>query len=95
MWNGLLPSLVPVLRRLGVSFSTAEASGRALARIVTEPYLGGVSGRYFEIDDESRTSQESYDRSKAEELWETSAVLVGLGPRETPLRVAAAATGST
>ena len=94
MWNGLLPSLVPVLRRLGVSFSTAEASGRALARIVTEPYLGGVSGRYFEIDDESRSSQESYDRSKAEELWETSTRQVSLGTRETPLRFAATTSGA-
>ena len=93
VWNGLLPPLVPALRRLGVPFSTAENSGRALARIVTEPSLGGVSGRYFEIDGESSSSRESYDRSKAEELWETSAVLVGLGPRETPLRVAATASG--
>jgi len=93
VWNGLLPPLVPALRRLGVPFSTVESSGRALARVVMEPSLGGVSGRYFEIDKESRSSQESHDRSKAEELWETSAVLVGLGPRETPLRVAATASG--
>ena len=94
VWNGLLPSLVPVLRRLGVPFSTAEASGRALARIVTEPSLGGVSGRYFEIDEESSSSRESYDRSKAEELWETSAKLVSLGTRETPLRFAATTSGA-
>lgn len=87
--------LVPILRRLGVPFSTAEASGRVLARIVTDPSLEGVSGRYFEIGEEARSSEESYDREKAQELWETSAALVGLAPGETPLRVAAAATGIT
>jgi len=58
---------------------------------VTDPYLEGVSGRYFEIDQDARSSEESYDLEKAGELWEESAVLVGLVPEETPLRVAAAA----
>ncbi|MDP9478441.1 MAG: SDR family NAD(P)-dependent oxidoreductase [Actinomycetota bacterium] len=92
-WDRGAARLVPILRRLGVPFSTAETSGRALARLVTDPSLEGVSGRYFEIDEEARSSEESYDREKARELWETSAALVGLGPRETPLRVAAAAPG--
>jgi hypothetical protein len=58
---------------------------------VTDPYLEGVSGRYFEIDEEARSSEESYDLKRAEELWEESLVLVGLAPEETPLRVVAAA----
>jgi len=62
-----------------------------LARLVTDPSLEGVSGRYFEIYEEARSSEESYDLEKAQELWEESARLVGLGPRETPLRFAAAA----
>ena len=94
VWNGLLPPLVPILYRLGFPFSTAEASGRALARLVTEPSLEGVSGRYFEIDEEGRSSEESYDREKVTELWETSAALVGLRPEETPLRVASTASGA-
>lgn len=94
VWNGLLPPLVPILYRLGIPFSTAEASGRALARLVTEPSLQGVSGRYFEIGEEARSSEESCDREKAAELWETSATLVGLRPGETPLRVTATASGT-
>lgn len=90
-WDGGVARLVPVLRRLGVPFSTPEASGRALARLVTDPLLEGVSGRYFEIGEEARSSEESYDLGKARELWETSAALVGLRPRDTPLRIAAAA----
>ena len=58
---------------------------------MTDPYLEGVSGRYFEIDEEARSSEESYDLKRAEELWEESVVLVGLVPEETPLRVVAAA----
>lgn len=94
VWNGLLPPLVPILHRLGVPFSTAEASGEALAHLVTEPSLEGVSGRYFEIGEEGRSSEESYDRGKAAELWETSATLVGLRPEETPLRAASTASGA-
>ena len=90
-WDRGVARLVPVLRRLGVRFSTAEASGRALARLVTDASLEGVSGRYFEIDEEARSSEESYDRENATELWETSAALVGLVPEESPLRVVAAA----
>ena len=87
--------LVPILRRLGVPFGTPEASGRVLARLVTDPSLEGVSGTYFEIDERARSSEESYDREKARELWEASAALVGLEPAETPLRATAAAPGAS
>src|SRR5918994_3303248 len=90
-WDRGVARLVPVLRRLGVPFSTPEASGRALARLVTDPSLEGVSGRYFEIGEVACSSEESYDLGKARELWETGAALVCLGPRDTPLRIAAAA----
>jgi len=90
-WDRGVRRLVPILRRLGVPFSTAEASGRALARLVTDPSFEGVSGRYIEIDEEARSSEESYDLKKAGELWEESAVLVGLVPEETRLRVVSAA----
>src|SRR5918993_1286355 len=92
-WDRGVGRLVPIPRRWGVPFSTAEASGRALARLVTDPSLEGVSGRYFEIYEEARSSEESYDLEKAQELWEESAAMVGLGPRETPLRVAATTPG--
>lgn len=74
---------MPVLKRLGIPFGTAETSGRVLARMVTDPALQGVSGRYFEIEREARSSEESYDREKARELWEASAELVRLRPDET------------
>ncbi len=94
-WDRGMARLVPVLRSLGVPFSTPEASGRALARLVDDPFLRGVSGRYFEIDQEARSSEESYERGKAAELWEASAALVGLASGETPLAVGAAAPGAS
>ena len=93
-WDKGAGRLVPVLRRLGVPFSTPEASGRALARLVTDPSLEGISGRYFEVGGEARSSEESYDREKAAELWETSAELVGLGPEESPLQARMAGSGA-
>ena len=63
-------------------------SGRALARLVTDPQLEGVSGRYFQGFRDVPSSKESYDGGKAAELWATSAALVQLGRDETPLRAA-------
>ena len=83
VWDKGVALLVPVLRRLSIPFSTAEASGRALAKMVTDPTLEGVSGRYFEIGKEAYSSEESYDQNKAKELWEGSAKLVRLSAGDT------------
>ncbi len=90
-WDKGLTLLLPVFERFGIAMSTAEASGKALARLVTDPALDGVSGRYFEIGEAARSSTESYDEKRAAELWETSAGLVGLKPEETRPGVAPAA----
>ena len=94
-WDKGVALLLPVFKRFGIAISTAEASGEALARLVTDPTLDGVSGRYFEIGEVACSSTESYDEKKAAELWETSAGLVGLKPEETPLGVAPTARGSS
>ncbi len=44
VWNGLLPSYVAILRRMGIPFSTAEASGRALAASWQIPPFGACPG---------------------------------------------------
>lgn len=79
----VLPLLVPVFGMFEVRVHTVEESGGALARLVTDPELEGVSGRYFEGGKEARSSELSYDREKAAELWETSAELVGLDAEDT------------
>lgn len=86
-WNVGVTLLLPLCRRMGIAMSTAHDSGRALAHLVMDPAIEGVSGGYFEMGKNARSSEESYDRNKAIELWETSVDLVGLRPEESPLRI--------
>ncbi len=76
MWRYLLPMLV----LLPINAHTPRTSGRNLARLILDPSLDGVTGRYFEGTRERRSSQESYDEAKAAELWTGSAALAGLNP---------------
>lgn len=84
--NRVLPRLLPLLGFLGVNVNSTGSSGKNLARLVLDPKLEGVSGRYFEGEKEIRSSELSYDRKNAAELWEASTELVRLRPEETPLR---------
>ena len=79
LWDRVLPKL----RFVVPGINSVEGSGRALARLVTDPALAGVTGRYYEGEREVESSPESHDRDKARELWETSAEMVGLQPHET------------
>ncbi len=81
-WNVFLPLLRPMMP--GVK--SPDASGKALARLVLDPSLEKISGKYFDGMEEGASSQESYDQQKARELWETSAEVVKLQPTETILR---------
>lgn len=86
-WKVLLPRLrfaMPYMR-------SPETAGKALARLVLDPALGSMSGKYFDGFDERPSSRESYDQRKAVELWETSAAVVQLQPSETILKVERAA----
>ncbi len=76
-WNVLLP-LMPGIK-------SKETSGKELARLVLDPALERVSGKYFAGMEERPSSQESYDQQKAALLWEGSAELVKLQPTETIL----------
>jgi NAD(P)-dependent dehydrogenase (short-subunit alcohol dehydrogenase family) len=59
---------------------TAQESGEALARLVTDPDLAAITRRYFEGRREIRSSDESYNDERAEELWKASvAMTAGTG----------------
>jgi NAD(P)-dependent dehydrogenase (short-subunit alcohol dehydrogenase family) len=65
--------------------STAPRSGGALANLVVDPALEGVTGRYFPSTArwrEAPSSAESYDAARARAL---SARLAGLAADESPL----------
>jgi NAD(P)-dependent dehydrogenase (short-subunit alcohol dehydrogenase family) len=67
---------IPLLRRLfSPNVHTVQESGGALARLVTDPELSAVTGRYFEGRRQIRSSDESYNDERAEELWNDSMAL--------------------
>lgn len=79
--NPLLRGLLRVSTRafslFGVTMSTPEKSGTAMARLLLDPQLEAVSGAYFQIDKERKSSEESYNSVFARQLWEDSVALVG------------------
>ena len=84
----------PALRLVVPNVNSTGASGKVLAQLISEPRFEGVTGKYFVSHEAQRSSDESYDREKAAELWEASVRLVGLKPEETILRAEAPASGA-
>jgi NAD(P)-dependent dehydrogenase (short-subunit alcohol dehydrogenase family) len=79
VWNAVLPRMLPLMRLLiSENIHSTEASGAALARLITDPALASTNGKYFEGVREIRSSVDSYDEGRAAEVWQTSAVLTGL-----------------
>lgn len=60
----------------------SQTMGNALARLILDSSLDSVTGKYFDGFSEIQSSEESYDRKKAVELWKTSLELVKLLPEE-------------
>lgn len=63
----------------------SKTTGSALARLILDPSLDNATGKYFDGLEEGQSSDESYDEKKATELWDSSAELVKLSPREATL----------
>ena len=88
VWNRVLPGAARVLSSLVPIVSTAGKSGRALAQLVVDPGLAGVSGKYYPSHTRwaaASSSVESYDVARARALWEASVVMSGLKAQETIL----------
>ena len=85
--RGLSRTVLPLAAKIQGNLGNMHASSSALARLVTDPSLERVTGRYFDRFEDIASSKESYDLAKASELWDTSAELVELNPDETPLDV--------
>src|ERR1700758_2749803 len=74
--NQVFPHAIPLLRRAySPHVPTVQESGDALARLVIDPELAATTGRYFEGRRQIRSSDESYNDERAEELWDASATL--------------------
>jgi hypothetical protein len=82
-WNRILPALAWMLSPVLPTINPAPKAGRALARLVLDPALESVSGKYFPSHTrwrEARSSDDSYDSQRARALWETSVRMSGLAP---------------
>jgi NAD(P)-dependent dehydrogenase (short-subunit alcohol dehydrogenase family) len=66
-WRYLLPAL-----RVLPGVRSTRTSGRYLAALTNDARFDGVSGEYFDGLRSIRSSQDSYERGKALDLWETS-----------------------
>jgi light-dependent protochlorophyllide reductase len=74
-WRFLMPGLTLFAKNV----NTPRRSARALAGLLSDPALDGVSGRYWSGARQVDSSEDSHDPSKATDLWETSLELTGLG----------------
>ncbi|KAL4934670.1 uncharacterized protein BDV17DRAFT_249904 [Aspergillus undulatus] len=83
LWLRVLPRVLPLLRVLvSPNIHTAEESGGALAWLAADEKVQGVSGAYFEGRKGIKSSEDSYDRAKQEDLWEWTVRNVAKGPEE-------------
>jgi NAD(P)-dependent dehydrogenase (short-subunit alcohol dehydrogenase family) len=75
----VFPHATWLLRRLVTPHVlSAEESGGALAWLATAPEPAQSTGRYFERRVAGRSSEESYDIARAEDLWNDSLSLTGV-----------------
>lgn len=79
VWNNILP----ILCKFVPNVNTMSESGKALAKLVNDPELENVTGKYFSGFEMIDSSAESYDEEKAEQLWNASLKLTQLQPEET------------
>ncbi|KAL4943324.1 hypothetical protein BDV06DRAFT_190275 [Aspergillus oleicola] len=70
VWGRVLPKVLPVLRALvSPNIHSAEESGRNLAWVASNRDVAKMSGLYFEGRKEIKSSKESYEEGKQEDLW--------------------------
>jgi NAD(P)-dependent dehydrogenase (short-subunit alcohol dehydrogenase family) len=74
----LLNNFLPLLRQI-LKFHNSKNMGKALALVILNPDLDGVTGQYFDGFVRGNSSPESHDERKAVELWDASKILVSLG----------------
>lgn len=70
VWYYIFPNIMPLLKCVMGNVHTAEESGRDLARLAVGNDVEGVSGKYFEGSREIKSSEDSYDQGKQEDLWQ-------------------------
>lgn len=71
VFRSVMPYLIGLLRLVyNPNVHTAEESAAALARLAVAPDVEGVTGKYYEGMREIKSSEDSYDVGKQDDLWE-------------------------
>ncbi|KAL4784753.1 NAD(P)-binding protein [Aspergillus varians] len=85
-WNRVMPKVLPVMRALvSPNIHSAQESGQSLAWLAGDDEAAAKSGLYYEGRKEIKSSKESYDREKQEDLWDWTVKHVSNGPEEVAL----------
>jgi NAD(P)-dependent dehydrogenase (short-subunit alcohol dehydrogenase family) len=83
----MLQKIAPVLAQLMGTKSSAAVSGKLLANYMLNPEYEGVTGKYFDRDKETPSSELSYSKANALNLWQRSVELVNLIQEETVFKL--------
>ena len=75
--------LAPALARVIGLYSSSEKSGKLLAKMMTAASFEEVSGKYFDREKQIPSSELSYNKANAANLWERSTELTRLQQEET------------
>jgi NAD(P)-dependent dehydrogenase (short-subunit alcohol dehydrogenase family) len=70
LWIHVMPRILPLLRRLvSPNIHTPQESAKNLARLAVGDDVKDVSGVYYQGYKQIKSSKESYDEAKQEDLW--------------------------
>jgi NAD(P)-dependent dehydrogenase (short-subunit alcohol dehydrogenase family) len=87
LWLHVMPPLIPVLRALyNKNVHRPQESGAALARLAIGTDVEGVSGKYFEGLNDLKSSKDSYDERKQDDLWDWTVNYLTQGRAEEKVR---------
>jgi NAD(P)-dependent dehydrogenase (short-subunit alcohol dehydrogenase family) len=69
-WLRVMPNILPLMRMLiSPNIHSPQESAEALARLASDPDMEGISGKYFEGMSDIKSSEDSYNETKQEDLW--------------------------
>jgi NAD(P)-dependent dehydrogenase (short-subunit alcohol dehydrogenase family) len=83
----ILKNIAPLLARMMGVHSSAVESGKLLAAVMTDIHFEGVTGKYFDREKETPSSELSYSKANAANLWERSIELTRLQPDEAVFKI--------
>jgi hypothetical protein len=71
VWYKVFPRITPVLKAVYTpNIHTPAESGASLARLAIADEMSGTGGKYYEGRKEIRSSKDSYDEKKQDDLWQ-------------------------